>query len=169
MLALRSIYIKHTVWHYPSITFYVFSYDTWLCDCDCDLVMWQMCDSDVTLTLTLSSKNRKIDRKLKRKIKIKIKIIKVHHFQLWHSCYYKLLNKKKGVNIEVSAVDIETLEHDEFFSHVLVFTCIFLAAHIIYLTYTSFSIYIMYISSLIQYWASLSLSELEPTDYQVFT
>ena len=52
------------------------------------------------------------------------------------------------VNIEVSWTDIETLEHDEFFSHVLVSTasCVFLAVHTVCLTYTSFSIYIIYIS-----------------------
>jgi len=51
------------------------------------------------------------------------------------------------INIEVSGVNIETSEHDELFSHVLVSTasCIFLAAHAVCLTYTSFSIYTIYI------------------------
>jgi len=65
-----------------------------------------------------------------------------------------MLNNLEGeieaseINIEVSWTDIETLEHDEFFSHVLVSTAsyVFLAAHTICLTYTSFSIYTMYIS-----------------------
>jgi len=65
-----------------------------------------------------------------------------------------MLNHLKGeieaseINIEVSWTDIETLKHDEFFSHVLVFTAsfVFLAVHTVCLTYISFSIYIMYIS-----------------------
>ena len=80
--------------------------------------------------------------------------------------YEIMLNHLEGeievseVNIEVSWTDIETLEHDNFFSHVLVSTasCIFLAAHIVCLTYTSFSI--LY---------HVHISKLEPTDYQVFT
>jgi len=71
--------------------------------------------------------------------------------------YSTILNHLEGkieaseANIEVSEVGIETLEYDEFFSHVLVSIAgyIFLVAYTTCLTYISFSIYTMYISSLV--------------------
>ena len=71
--------------------------------------------------------------------------------------YSTILNYLEGeiealeTNIEVLEVGIETLEHDEFFSHVLVSTAgyVFLVAYTACLTHISFSIYTMYISSLI--------------------